>query len=167
MKKFIFVVMFILVVMSMLGCVEQKASSDDVQHAQQETILREATQQTGMPAIKNFRERKIMKEILEKRDQSGFITYTYMKSEINNDLKLLCKSIGYPIPYSTQYTNPQKIEERTGTGYAILPQADPNSLFSPSSANATWSMCINPNDSKDVQAVYSESNLTTSPFPLK
>ena len=166
MKNFLFVVMFILVSMSMSGCGEPKASSDDIQHAQQETILREASQQTGMPAMKNFREKKIMKEIIEKRDQSGYTTYTYVKSEINNDYKLLCKSIGYPIPYATQYTNPKKIEERTGTGYAILPQADPNGLFSPAAAEGSWVMCINKRDSKDVQPVYVEPRIITSPFPL-
>ena len=42
-------------------------SSDDIQRLQQEQILKEGTAQTGMPAIKNFRERKMLKEILEFR----------------------------------------------------------------------------------------------------
>lgn len=57
-------------------------SSDTQQHDQQEKILKEAGAQTGMPAIKNFRERKMLKDILELRDQSGLVTYTYLYNEM-------------------------------------------------------------------------------------
>ena len=118
-------------------------SSDKVQQKQQETLLQEATNQVGMPAIKNFRERKLLKDILELRDQSGLITYTYLYNEFNGKLVFLCDSIGYGIPYSTQFTNPEKVDNYN---YNItLPQADPNGLFSPSSASGTWVMCKNPN----------------------
>ena len=47
---------------TLVGC-EEYADSDGKQRAQQERILQEGTAQTGMPAIKNFRERKLMKVI--------------------------------------------------------------------------------------------------------
>ncbi|MBI3634525.1 MAG: hypothetical protein HY228_02810 [Candidatus Yonathbacteria bacterium] len=120
-----------------------------------------------MPAIKNFRERKILKEILELRDQEGLVTYTYLWNEYNGQKVFLCNSIGYGIPYATQYSNPQKDTFYTSSSSAhiALPQADPNGLFSPASAEGTWVFCKNPNG-KDVRPIYVEPRIIVSPFPL-
>ena len=159
------------------GCNDYQQSSDEVQKSQQEKILKEASSQTGMPAITHFRERKMLKMIFEMRDDAT-VTYTYMYSPMTGKLVPFCESIGFPIPYSTQYTNPQKFDyQRIAVGtdtsvsnvYGVsgsLPQADPNSLFSPASAAGTWIMCKDPNSS-DVKPVYSEPDLVTSPFKLQ
>ena len=145
---------------------DYKQSSDDVQREQQEKILAEGTSAIGMPAIKNFRERKLMKLILELRDQESYPTYTYTFSEVTGKYSFFCDSIGYPIPYATQFTNPQKMEHYgNGGGWVTLPQADPNGLFSPASAEGTWVMCKDPSSGK-VAAVYSEPKLISSPFKL-
>lgn len=62
------------------------------------------------PAIKNFRERKLLKQILELRDQDGLITYTYTFSEMTGKLTFFAESIGYGIPAATQFTNPEKLQ---------------------------------------------------------
>ncbi len=141
------------------GC---STDSDEIQAEQQETILREGTSAVGMPAIRNFRERRLLKSILEMRD-SEISTFTYLASPAG-DLKLLCSSIGYGIPYSTQYTNPQK-SVYSGGGSFALPQADPNGLFSPESSDGTWVMCKNPNGN-EVSPVLIEPRIVVSPFPL-
>jgi hypothetical protein len=138
-------------------------SSDSIQQQQQERILREGTAALGMPSIKNFREKRLLKDILELRDQEGLITYTYVFSEQTGQLKFFCNSIGYGIPYATQYTNPLKVEG----GPAVIAQADPNGLFSPASAEGTWIMCADPT-SKDKRGlpVYVEPRVIVSPFKL-
>lgn len=141
--------------------------SDKVQRAQQEAILQEATSQTGMPAIKNFRERKLLKDILELRDQAGLTTYTYVWADMKGTLVFLCDSIGYGIPYATEYTNPSKtIEGRTQGEFVAIPQADPNGLFSPPSAEGTWVMCKDPHGDA-VKPIYIEPRIVVSPFKLK
>lgn len=140
-------------------------SSDQVQTQQQETILKEGTNAVGMPAIKNFNERRLLKMILELRDQADLSTYTYTFSEVTGKLTLLCRSIGYGVPYATQYTNPQKIADHYNGGFAVTAQADPNGLYSPSSAEGTWVMCKDPNGG-DVKPVYVEPRVTVSQFPL-
>jgi hypothetical protein len=147
--------------LSLTGCIEQ--SSDDAQRAQQERILQEGTAQTGMPAIKNFRERKLMKQIIEMRDQDGLVTYTYTVPETTGRPVFLCNSIGYGLPASTQYTNPQRYERINSV---TLPQADPNGLFSPSSAEGTWVMCTDPDGSGKTRPVYVEPRVIVSPFKL-
>ena len=141
------------------GC---DSSSDREQQEQQERILKEGSSQTGMPAIVNFRERKLVKMLLEKRDQENLITYTYIYAENSGSLKFFCKSVGFAIPYATQYTNPQKYIYQ-GSG-VVLPQADPNGLFSPQSAEASWVMCRS--DKGKVEPVYVEPKVVVSPFPL-
>lgn len=141
-------------------------SSDDIQREAQEKILAEGTAQTGMPAIKNFRERKLLKDILELRDQAGLVTYTYVWNEYNGKLVFFCDSIGYGIPYATQYTNPEKITWAGGSVSHVLPQADPNGLFSPAAAEGTWVMCKDPNG-KTTRPVYVEPRIVVSPFILK
>lgn len=152
-----------------VACNDPSPSSDEIQRQQQEKILQEGTAQIGMPAIKNFRERKILKDIIELRDQTGLSTYTYIWSDFKSDYVFFCNSIGYGIPYATQFTNPEKIEHvySGGTRIAItLPQADPGGLFSPGSAEGTWVMCKNPNG-KDVSPVYIEPRIIVSTFELK
>jgi len=152
----------------MAGCLEPSPpSSDKLQQEQQERILQEGTSAVGMPAIKNFREKKLLKDIIEMRDQDGLVTYTYIVAEMSGKLIFLGQSVGYGISSATQFTNPQKIaKENLNYGYAIIPQADPNGTFSPSSAEGTWVMLKDPNSGK-ILPVYSEARLVVSPFKLQ
>lgn len=163
MKKAIFISA---ICASLFGCSEP--SSDQLQMHSQEKILTEGTAQTGMPAIKNFRERKLLKDILELRDQEGITTFTYLVSEQTGKVgQLVCASVGYGIPAATQYTNPMKdIYYTTSSAeHMALPQADPNGLFSPSSADGTWVMCLDEKEGKAVP-VYIEPRIIVSPFEL-
>ena len=144
-------------------------TSNEKQSAQQETLLQEGTMKTGMPSIKNFRERKLLKDIFELRDQDGLVTYTYIIAEMTGKPVFICNSIGYGIPAATQYTSPMSVQTGTGSGYKLtvpMPQADPNGLFSPSSAEGTWVMCSDPSSGK-ATPVYIEPRVIVSPFKLQ
>lgn len=147
------------------GCTSEPSTSDTVQRQQQETLLAEGTAAVGMPAIKNFRERRLLKMILELRDQSDFSTYTYVWSDVQGRWVFFCNSVGYGIPYATQYTSPQKLAEGRAHYDLILPQADPNGLFSPSAAEGTWVMCKDLHGS-EVKPLYLEPRIIVSPFEL-
>lgn len=171
MKKAVLFFGIVFVFTVLQGCDDMR-SSDSIQREQQEKILAEGTAQVGMPAIKNFRERKILKDIMELRDQEGLVTYTYLenlspvvipgKTALGGKLTFFGETIGYGIPYATQFTNPEKVVYTTVT----LPQADPNGLFSPGSAEGTWVLMKDPNG-KDVKPVYIESRIVVSPFKLR
>ena len=149
------------------GCRKPAMTGDDVQRQAQEILTAEGTAQTGMPAIPNFRERKLLKDIYELRDQEGLTTYTYLWNEFNGKKIFLCNSIGYGIPYATQFTNPQKLERMHSVGEVqVIPQADPNGLFSPASADGTWVMCKDPS-AADVKPIYIEPRIIVSPFKLQ
>lgn len=160
MKKFLAVVISMGII---VGC-DNHSTSDDKMRKQTEKSMQEMNRQVGMPAIKNFYERKLAKMIFELRDQANLITYTYIIT-ITGKKVFLGKSIGYGLPYSVQYTNPEKVERILSGHYISLPQADPNGLFMPSGLSATWVMLIDKKTGKP-KPVYIENEIIVSPFPL-
>lgn len=154
-------------VAAMAGCDLSQAPSADAQQAQQtKQLTAEALRQIGMPNIVNFQERKLMKQILELRDKEDLVCYAYIVN-LNGELIYLGKCIGFGLPYSVQFTNPQRIADSGHSyGYAILPQPDPNGLFMPEGLSATWLMMLDP-ASGEVRPVYVEPEIIVSPFPLK
>ena len=161
------------VLSSMTGCVQHAKTSDERQQAQQEAILQQGTSSVGMPAVTNFRERQLLKQIYELRDKSDYMTYTYTYSEMTGKFTFFCRSIGYALPYATQFTSPSKVQhvyDSAGTTYRgieVVPQADPNGLYSPDAADASWVMCVDPNSkTHEAKAVYVEPKLTTTPFKM-
>lgn len=162
-KTWIMAIVAVMLVTALLTGCQESSTSREAQ--QQEVLLQQAVSQTGMPAIKNFREKKILKEIYELRDQNGLTTYTYIVAEMTGKLVFIGETIGYGIPAATQYTNPQKRDYGNGSTPIALPQADPNGLYSPASADGTWVLMKDPNG-KEVKPVYIEPRIIVSPFRL-
>ena len=161
MKKMFSFILFALVVGLLSGC-DHPPSADQVQRVQQEELNKQGNSVAGMPAIINFREKKILKMIYEMRDKE-LSTITYIQDN-QGRMRKLCDSVGFGIPYATQYTNPQRYIENA-RGVLALPQADPNGLFSPASAEGTWVLCANP-ETKGVSPVFVEPRVVVSPFAL-
>lgn len=165
-----FAQMVVLAVISFLlaGCSQSESSSSSEKEArQQEELSMRSVEAVGMPAITKNAEKRMMKTILELRDKE-VPTFTYLVG-MNNELKLLCNSVGFGLPYATQYTNPQraaKASETYGQGNITLPQADPNGLYSPASADGTWVQCLNP-ETKLASVVFIEPRIIVSPFPIQ
>jgi len=142
----VLVVLAAMVVMAMVvaGCDGEPPKSDQEQQQKNEQLSQEANRQVGFPAIKNFREKKIVKDIYELRDQANLLTYTYIYCEYTGKFTFVGETVGYGIPYALQFSNPEKIADSWESGYAILPQAEPNGLFTPDSADGTWILMKQP-----------------------
>ena len=151
-------------------------SSDAVQAKATQLMLSEAQRQVGMPSIVNFQQRKLMKMVYEQCDRSDLICYAYIKSDYQGKLVFIGKCIGFGIPFSAQFTNPMRIYDAEQEGGVIgkyqdngevqvLPQADPNGLFMPTSSSATWLLMIDPATGKTTP-VYIEPEIVVSTFPL-
>ena len=117
-------------------------------------LQKEASAQAGFPNITNFTEKKFAKMIIELRDQE-IATYTYTVN-MQGERRLLCRSIGYGLPYTVQYTNPQNESGR--------PMAEPSGLYMPDGLGPTWVLCSG--EGGRVTPVYVEPELLVSPFPL-
>ena len=164
MKK---VVLLIMSIFLLASCETGEPSADKIQAQKTEQSLSEANKQIGMPAIVNFQERKLFKQILELRDQEQLITYCYLMNEMNGKIgQFLGKGIGYGIPAATQFTNPVRTIRtlNNGGGVEQLPQADPNGLFMPTQTSATWYMLLD--EKGKPHPVYIEPLIIVSPIKL-
>jgi len=165
MKKILSILILLLIVFSIYseGQIESAAERD--QERKTNELLSEMNSQIGMPSITNFQERKLAKMIFELRDQADLVTYAYIVS-MSGKLIYFGQCVGFGLPYSVQYTNPEKIANSyTQGGFAILPQADPNGLYMPEGLSATWLMMLD-NETGQVKPVYVEPEIIVSPFKL-
>ena len=159
-----------LIALVMISCVEQtptRPNADLEVQQKTEMAMQEANRQTGMPAIINFQEKKNLKWIYELCDQENLICHAYLFNELKGEVgQYLGECIGYGIPYSTQYSNPERVANFRGDygQYAddavyTIAQPEPNGLFKPEGLSATWLIMIDP--------VYVEPTIIVSPFKLK
>ena len=166
MKKAILFSLATLLILFLCGCDDDSGKSDNKLNAAQENLMQEANAQVGMPAINHFQERKLMKMVLEERDKENLVCYAYLFSEMTGKLIYIGRCIGYGLPYATEFTSPQKLVWKTSNGWHSMPQADPNGLFMPASAEGTWLNLIDPATQKP-RVIYVEPRVIVSPFPLK
>ena len=149
---------------AMLAGCDEAAPSDKAQARQQEQASQEANAQAGFPGITRFTEKKMVKMLYERRD-AEVATFSYVM-DMNGRLFHVCDSIGYGLPYGVQYTNPEKdIYTTSASVHHNLPQAEPNGLFMPPTADGTWVMCAGKNGSID--PLYVEPHVIVSPHKLK
>jgi len=99
-----FILSIIAITAILTGC-NVRPDSREIESKKQEEMQLQAVQSVGMPAITNYAEKRMMKDILELRDQN-VATTTYI-TDMNGKLHKICNSVGYGLPYATQYTNPQ------------------------------------------------------------
>lgn len=140
-------------------------SGDREQSNQQQALTNQAGQQIGMPGLTNFTEKKIMRRLYELRDKN-VSTYTYMV-DMQGKLHHVCDSMGYGLPYSTQFSNPERPAQTYETheqGNIALPQAEPNGLYMPASAEGTWVICASTKG--EFTPMYIEPRVIVSPFRL-
>ena len=157
------------------GCNERRVDSDRAIRDQQEQSMKEMVAQTGLPAIRNYQEKKMLKMLYELRDREDLVCHAYLVNVMTGSVgQYLGRCIGYGLPASTQYSNPAKpvntwlrSDTRTlGDSYVgTIPQAEPNGLFMPDTLSATWLMMVDPK-TKEPRPVYVEPLIIVSPFVL-
>lgn len=102
-------------------------------------------------------ERSLMIQLYVARNTS-LSTFSYHYNDYLGIIGWSCDSIGMPIPGGTQLTNPESADYYSnGAGYVVLPQAEPNGLYSPDTSAGTYVMCVN--DDGTVSPEYHEFNV--------
>lgn len=163
MKKNFIMTLVVVAIMSLVaGCAPKNNAAYD-ESKQQNKVQQESNSQVGTPAITKFTEKRLLKQIYEMRD-NNIPTYTYLVNNMTGKPVFLVESIGYGIPASTQYNNP----EQTYTyreGVTTLPMAEPNGLYSPAATHGTWVMVKDPNG-QGVTPIFVEPDVIVSPVKL-
>lgn len=152
-------------------------TSDTEMNDKMETLADEGNRQVGVPAIVNFQEKKTLKWIYELCDQENLICHAYLVNVMTGDVgRYLGKCLGYGIPYSAQFSNPEKFQGTTADkvadfagrnwvySYELLPQAEPNGIFKPEGLSATWLIMIDPEGNP--RPMYVEPEIIVSPYIL-
>ena len=170
MRKYITGFISAVCLIGIMGANECSAPRDEAQLAQTQATQKmtlEAERLHGMPNITEFTERGLAKYLFELRDRANLATYTYIVA-MDGSLRFLCNSIGFGIPYSVQYTSPQKPADLTPNiaGYSpgVLPQPDPNGLYMPEGLSATFVICGT--DDGEPSPMYVEPEILVSTIPL-
>ena len=158
-KKYIYVIFIMILSVSFLGC--ETAETRDAHNVDEQ----QSQYQISQPTHKYdwSLERQLAIELYDARNER-VATHTVWRSDygmIEGD----CPSIGYPLPYDVQLTNPLRVAN-TGGG-AVIEQAEPNGLFSSKSTSATWVRCVVKVNGKAMESpVYIEGKVTAYAYPL-
>lgn len=111
-------------------------------------------------------ERAALQQILDQRVSGTLNTWTVWFSNSGAPLGM-CASKGYPIPYSTEFTNPtQAVSPGSTSGYATVDQMDPQGTYPSQNTLATWVLCIDPTNG-GIHAQYVEPLVITYTYPVE
>lgn len=152
------------------ACGTGAPSADRLEAKQTAQITAEGARAVGFPAITTFYEKRLLKEIYERRDQADLGTFAYVQG-VDGKLTCLGRSMGYGVPYSTQFSNPMTdrynggdVEGGNWRRTYPMPQPEPNGLFTPEGMSATWLQLVDAEN--NIHVVYVEPTIIVSPFPL-
>lgn len=133
--------------------------------------MQQSSDAVGYPEVTNFFEKAQLKEIYELRDDPNLICHWYTMNNMTGKWVYQGKCIGYGIPYTTQFTQPETLQRAALPALNVngddkgwneyfsetLPQADPNGLYSAPSTSATWILSV---DGKgDISPIYVEQEI--------
>lgn len=164
MKKALLLGLVCVMGLSLVGCNEKESDADAKVRATTESAMNQSLNEVGYPSITNWNEKRQMRRIYELRDQANLGTYSYIHS-LNGELVYIGRSLGYGIPASVQFSNPQKVVGNQMHALVTQPLPEPNGMFMPEGLSATWLSMVNPVTGEG-EPVYIEQEITVSPFPL-
>lgn len=162
MKRLIPLLLILILVLS--AC--RTSTQTEIEQQQQAGGVASITTNQPVPDLGGYSfERQIVVETYRARNNT-IATYSYMITMDGNIIEI-CPSIGYPIPYSTQMTNPQVPTRNCVDGYCfdgVVSNPEPNGLYPPGDAAATLVQCVNPDGS--VSPVYIEWYVLAFPYQI-
>lgn len=159
-KKHLLVMLIAFLSIGVLGCMGNSETRDTTTVDEQQSQYQIAQ---PVPHFDWSLERQLAIELYEARNQN-VATHSVWRSDygmIEGD----CPSIGYPLPYDVQLTNPLRVAYSSSG--AVIEQAEPNGLFSSKATSATWVRCITKvNGEVMASPVYIEGKVTAYAYPV-
>lgn len=126
------------------GCHNTSTASDQKNISSQ---LKEFDKTQPLPHFdwSQYRETLIQVETAEAQ---GVATTTFFYNQGDAEPIKSCPSIGFPIPITSQLTNPTQVGHYSGNPY-VLDQSEPNGTYTGDSSG-TYVVCVLPNGDKTV-----------------
>lgn len=142
------------------SCSDSNKAEQDQVSTQQDTY----NKNQPTPTYQYSNERAALIQILNQRTTGSLNTWTVWYS--NSGIALgMCASKGYPIPYSTELTNPLQATGGSNTTVAVG-QMDPQGTYPSQSTLATWVLCIDP-PTGTIHPQYVEPLVITYTYPVE
>lgn len=159
-QRYVLTIFIMLLSFSVIGCMDNAETRDakNVNDQQEQYQISQPTHKYDWSL-----ERQLAIELYDARNER-VATHSVWRSDygmIEGD----CPSIGYPLPYDVQLTNPLRVAYQSSG--AVIEQAEPNGLFSSKSTSATWVRCVVKVNGKAMESpIYVEGKVTAYPYPL-
>lgn len=154
------VAIVIMVIILFLSPVLTGCNAQDIEREQQESNQRSLIDNQPIPNLGGYSfERYVVIQTYLARNRT-IATYTYTMTEIDGKIIEICASIGYPIPYATQLTNPLQVAAGGPIG-----NPEPNGLYSPDNAEGTIINCANGDGT--ITPTYWEPRVFALPYRIK
>ena len=150
------------------GCTSTPVTAASQEQAQQNTQMNQFLRNQPVPSFDWSLERHMLIQLYAAR-QKATNTFSVVQSEFTGKVLWSCPSIGFPLPYATQLTNPLQIvfghhpSEHDASG--VVAQQEPNGLFTPSHSDATWVPCVD--EKGKITPVYEEKHVTVFLRPME
>lgn len=150
------------------GCNTSTPSGAAAQeHAQQDLQMQQFLRNQPVPSFDWSLERHMLIQLYAAR-QKATNTFSVVQSEFTGKILWSCPSMGFPLPYATQLTNPLQGQwaQKGAQGIAgiSINQQEPNGLFTPATADGTWVPCVD--EKGRITPVYEERKVTTFLRPV-
>ncbi len=149
------------------GC-DEKPSAARNEQKQQDAVMQQFQRNQPTPTFDWSLERHMLIQLYSAR-QRATNTFSVVQSEYTGKILWSCPSIGFPLPYATQLTNPQQMISGYGVGSksidGIVAQQEPNGLFTPAAADGTWVPCVD--ERGKITPVYEEKHVTVFLRPVE
>ena len=151
------------------GCTtDQPSSAVSQEHIAQDMQMQQFLRNQPVPSFNWSLERHMLIQLYAARQQATN-TFSVVQSEYTGKVLWSCPSIGFPLPYATQLTNPLQAQWSyhggEGVASAVVSQQEPNGLFTPSQSDATWVPCVD--DKGRITPVYEEKHVTVFLRPVE
>lgn len=108
----------------------------------------------------------VYQQIYDARVEGSISTWTVIRSNTGMILDDF-SSLGFPLPYDVQLTNPLKVVDLGTEGGVAIEQPEPNGLYSSKNTAATWVLVVRMFEGAAVVTpFYSEDKVSCYPYPI-
>ena len=155
----------ILALVCFVGCDESStADRADAERVDKQQLVYADSQ--PIPFFDYSLERDVATQLYKARNER-VRTWTVWRSDYGL-IEGYTESIGYPIPYDVQLTNPLKPQWTYNHGAITVEQPEPNGLYSSHNSIATWIRAVIKDGEKVMEVpIYVEGKVTCYPYPIK
>lgn len=149
---------------AILTALTLSACTDESQKEEFDATKRQEDQYTAVQPAHAYDVSQARENLIAAQDAMSYGADTWTVQYVEGvGVTFECPSVGFPIPFGTNLTNPEKIVQYRGSDWSMA-QMEPYGLYPPADVAATYANCVLPDGS--IGIFYSEPLLTSYGFDV-